>query len=81
MIDTFGLVQLSAGNAESATRALRRAAGESPDSPQIQAHLAQALSRQGESAEARDILERILSDHEDFPGRAEAKNLLRELGG
>lgn len=81
VIDTFGLVQLSSGNAESATRALRRAAGVTPDSPQIQAHLAQALARQGESAEAREILERILSEHEDFPGQAEAKILLRELGG
>ena len=62
-------------------RALRRAAAESPDSPQVQAHLAQALAQQGESAEARKILQRILSDHEDFPGQAEAINLLRELGG
>jgi tetratricopeptide (TPR) repeat protein len=81
VIDTFGLIQLRSGNAEAAARALRRAAGEAPDSPQVQAHLAQALARQGESAEARKILQRILSDHEDFPGQAEAINLLRELGG
>ena len=81
VIDTFGLIQLRSGNAAAAVRALRRAAGQAPDSPQVQAHLAQALAQQGESAEARKILQRILSDHEDFPGQAEAINLLRELGG
>ncbi len=56
MINTFGLVQLRSGNSEDAARALRRAPGEAPDSPQVQAHLGQALARQGGSAEAREIL-------------------------
>ncbi len=81
VIDTYGLVQLRSGNAETAARALRRAARAMPDSPQVQAHLAQALARQGAAAEAREILRRILSEHEDFPDQAEARSLLRELGG
>ena len=81
VIDTYGLVQLRSGNAETAARALRRAARALPDSPQVQAHLAQALARQGAAAEAREILQRIVSEHEDFPGQAEARSLLRELGG
>ncbi len=81
VIDTYGLLQLRSGNAETAARALRRAARAMPDSPQVQAHLAQALVRQGEAAEAREILQRILSEQPDFPGQAEARSLLRELGG
>jgi len=81
VIDTYGLVQLRSGHADTAARALRRAASAMPDSPQVQAHLAQALVRQGETAEAREILQRILTEHEGFPGQAEARSLLRELGG
>ena len=81
VIDTYGLVLLRSGNADAAARALRRAARAMPDSPQVQAHLAQALVRQGEAAEAREILQRILKEHEGFPGQAEAQSLLRELRG
>ena len=81
VVDTFGLAQLRVGNADEAVRMLRRAHKMAPDSLQIQTHLAHALAENGEEAEAREVLQRILSGNAGFPEQTDAEALLRELGG
>ena len=81
VIDTLGLAELGTGNAAAAVNALRRAYNRAPESLQIQVHLAQALAERGLAAEAREILQRLLSLGRDVPERQDAETLLRELGG
>ncbi len=80
-LDTAGVILLELGDAERATRILRRAAEILPQNQEIQHHFAQALAKQDGKDEARRILRQILSGKAAFPDRKKAESLLNELGG
>jgi putative PEP-CTERM system TPR-repeat lipoprotein len=75
--DTLGWVLTHNGRAAAATDYLRHAAKLDPTDPDVQYHLAYALTRTGHQAEARQILTRILSGGKPFDSRSEAQELLR----
>ncbi len=58
---------------------LRKASSWAPYNPEIGYHLAFALAKSGEKAQARRELERILENKSDFPYRNEAQALLKQL--
>jgi thioredoxin-like negative regulator of GroEL len=51
------------------------------DRPDIGFHLSQALGAAGRKNEARALLRRLLAGHDAFAQRAQAQDLLRQLGG
>ncbi len=80
ILDTLGRILLEQGtDDERALMLLTSAAEALPDDRAINANLARALARTGQSDRARQILERILADDEPFPNRAEAEELLGNL--
>jgi len=80
VLDTLGWMQLRTGRTEQATRTLQRAVKLSPGYSEHRYHLAVALARSGDRRGARAILEEILADQADFPGRAGAETLRETLG-
>ena len=62
-----------------ALRLLRLAHADRPDDPAIAFHLAMALSRSGQDASARAVLEPVLSRRPSFADEAEAAALLTRL--
>jgi hypothetical protein len=50
-----------------------------PGNPDIQYHVAVALGRAGRPADARAVLEKLLSSGGSFSSRADAQKLLDEL--
>ncbi len=54
----------------------RHAAKLSPNDPNVEYHLAYALAKTGQQAEARQILTRILSNGQPFDNRSEAEQLM-----
>ena len=85
VMDTFGVILMAEGDVKEALRLLRDAANAMPEHPVIVYHHAQALSRMGEREywrdQAREVLRRLLSEHETFDDREGAEQLLEELGG
>lgn len=81
VLDTLGVVLVAADRAKDAVRPLRTAAEQAPTDPSIQFHLAQALAKDNQVAEARDILRLILGGQNAWPERAEAEALLKRIGG
>jgi putative PEP-CTERM system TPR-repeat lipoprotein len=81
ILDTLGTTLVRAGQPAEAVAPLRKAVEKAPNARPIEFHLAEALAKQGQRDEARGILRRALSGNEQFPERAEAEKLLRELGG
>ena len=81
MLDTLGTTLVRAGQPAEAVAPLRKAVEKAPNVRPIEFHLAEALAKQGQRDEARQVLRRALSGKEAFPERAEAEKLLRELGG
>jgi len=78
--DTLGWLLLQQGQMDSALRYLREAKLRAPRNPEVRYHLAVALSRKGQRVEARNELEQILRGQTAFEGRAQAEQLLKELG-
>jgi Flp pilus assembly protein TadD len=72
-------VLLTRGDVEGAVAQLRKAALGAADAPDIQYHFAAALAREGDTVEARRVLEAILSTSRDFSSREQAQALLAEL--
>jgi putative PEP-CTERM system TPR-repeat lipoprotein len=79
VLDTYGWVLLSRGDVAAAVTELRKAATGAADAPDIQYHFAAALARQGETTEARRVLESILAEQREFSSREQAQALLAEL--
>jgi cellulose synthase operon protein C len=76
--DTLGWMLVEGGAAAEGLPYLQAAAAAKDASSEIRFHHAVALARTGSSAEARRTLEGLLR-MPDFPSRAEAEKLLREL--
>ena len=77
--DTLGWILLERGKAAEALGLLKGAAATAPE-PSIEYHLAVALARTGDKAEARKKLSEILARTPDFQEAAAARKLLDTLG-
>jgi len=78
--DTLGWILVKKGSRDEGLRLLREAATHAPQEPEIQLHLAEALTEAGQLAEARAVLERLLAGKVEFAGRQRAQALLQEAG-
>ncbi|HEX2645747.1 MAG TPA: tetratricopeptide repeat protein, partial [Candidatus Dormibacteraeota bacterium] len=67
------------GDTAQALPYLKAANAALPREPSIQYHLAVALSRGGNSADARDLLEKLLGSGVAFPDKTRAEELLKQL--
>lgn len=76
--DTLGWIMVAQGDNDAALKYLKTA-GASSHNPDIQYHLAVALKRTGQPADAKTLLESILSSGATFPSKADAEKLLQEL--
>ncbi|HES58390.1 MAG TPA: PEP-CTERM system TPR-repeat protein PrsT, partial [Firmicutes bacterium] len=79
MQDTFGWLLVEAGEVERGLDLLQKAARTAPTDSEAHYHLAAALARSGETADARERLQALLSAGEERPWTADARALLREL--
>lgn len=77
--DTLGWILLAQGEADRAVTFLKAAGLSAPGNPDIQYHLAVALHRVGQAADAQATLERLLGSGVSFSDKAEAEKLLQEL--
>lgn len=81
ILDTYGWLLVQSGDTREGLGHLRDAYWRLAGNRTVGWHLAAALARDGQRAEARRQLERLLKDPEDFPERAAADALLKELTG
>jgi putative PEP-CTERM system TPR-repeat lipoprotein len=77
--DTLGWILLVQGDKARAISLLKEAAASSPNAPEIRYHYAVALAQAGDKAKARQELDAALKHQGDFPGKAAAEQLRREL--
>ncbi|MDA3922471.1 MAG: PEP-CTERM system TPR-repeat protein PrsT [Salinisphaera sp.] len=79
--DTLGWLLVQTGNNPEGLKYLRDAADKAGNVPDIEYHLAYALSRAGQQhkTEARKILKKVLSSNQKFDDRDNARQLLDKL--
>lgn len=77
--DTWGWLLVKAGRAAEAVKVLEAALSQDPKQNEIRYHLAAAYAGAGMKDKARGELQRLMIRSEDFPGRADAKALLKRL--
>ena len=78
-LNTYGWVRYRQGQLDEAITYLRRAALAVPDNGLMHYHLAMALIANGDSAHAREELEKALGSKQAFPGRDAAQKALDAL--
>lgn len=79
VVDTFGWLQLKNGNTAKALDLLKKAYELTPNSAEIHFHLAAAMAKSGDKAQAKRELEKLLAETKGFAARKEAEALLRQL--
>ncbi|HXP12076.1 MAG TPA: XrtA/PEP-CTERM system TPR-repeat protein PrsT, partial [Stellaceae bacterium] len=79
--DTYGWALLSSGDVNHAMPPLRMANYAMPDDPAVQYHLAVALSKTGNNAGARQLLEKAVANPAAFDGKQQATDMLHGLAG
>jgi putative PEP-CTERM system TPR-repeat lipoprotein len=77
--DTLGWVLLAQGDTEKALSHLEAASAASPGNSEIRYHVAVALGKAGRPADARAVLEKLLSSGASFTSKEDAQKLLDEL--
>jgi putative PEP-CTERM system TPR-repeat lipoprotein len=77
--DTLGWILVEKGIVDSGMEILEEAVKLSNNRPQIKYHLAVAYRKAGKPKDARRLLEEILRNDGDFPGRSDAQSLFEEL--
>ncbi|HET6629003.1 MAG TPA: XrtA/PEP-CTERM system TPR-repeat protein PrsT [Woeseiaceae bacterium] len=77
--DTLGWIQVQGGNLEDGIPMLRKAVELSDGNPEVRYHLAAGLAAAGETAAAREALEKALGAENGLASRAEAEELLGSL--
>jgi Tfp pilus assembly protein PilF len=80
LLDTYGWVLYRRGEATGALTALQAASSKAPNAPVLWYHLGMAQLLSGQTAAARDSLNRSLKSGQSFPGMDEAKAALEKLG-
>jgi Flp pilus assembly protein TadD len=78
--DTLGWIMTSQGDAQGAMKYLQMALTGLPKNPDVQYHMALALSKTNKVQDARAMLQKALASTEDFDSKADAKQLLDKLG-
>lgn len=79
VMDTKGVLLIHGDQAEEAVEVLRKANELAPDDLTIRYHLAWAMAKLGNDAQAREELSDLLAVDEQFPERDEAADLLDRL--
>ena len=78
--DTLGAVLLADGRSADALPLLRQAGDALPHDPEVQFHLAQALTKGGHADAARAVLKPVLEGGARFDERDAAERLMQSLG-
>lgn len=78
MTHTYGWTLVEHGDVSRGLPLIESAARDAP-LPEVRYHLAVALSRSGDDARARQVLDELLTEHEQFDQRAEAEALYETL--
>lgn len=79
VMDTLGMLLLEKGEAKRSLRLLRKASDRAPENLTIRYHFALALAQNGESAQARQVLDGILDAKQPFAKKKEAHALRQTL--
>ena len=77
--DTLGWILVEQDNTKRGIEVLQKAVSAAPNHPEIRYHLAQALVKAGDKANAIDHLERIVAPGAKFSQEAQARALLTQL--
>jgi len=77
--DTYGWILLHLGDKKSALNILQKSASRAPGNPSIRYHLAKAYAENGQVAQAKKELSRLLKDYAGFSERTQALMLVSEL--
>jgi predicted Zn-dependent protease len=78
--DTLGWIMTGEGNAANAVKLLRTATAGLPEVPDIKYHLAVALSKTNQAAEAKTVLQEAMRSNTAFDSKPDAQRLLNSLG-
>ncbi|WP_148290801.1 XrtA/PEP-CTERM system TPR-repeat protein PrsT [Sulfuricella denitrificans] len=79
ILDTYGWLLTQSGQPAKGLDPLRRAVSQAPGVAEIRWHLAVTLAKSGDSAHARQELERLLASGVAFPHEKDAQNMLKQL--
>jgi tetratricopeptide (TPR) repeat protein len=79
LLDTLGWVYFRAGDLPQARSLIEQALDASPEEGVLNYHMGAVLGQLGRKEEAREKLEKALTGEGDFPGKADAARLLKEL--
>lgn len=77
--DTFGWILLQQGETTKGTEIIQKASSMAKNNPEIRYHLAVALSKAGNTAQARKELQKLLESEVPFLQREAAQKLLKTL--
>ena len=79
IMDTLGWILVEQRDTKRGIPILQKAITLAPDLSELRYHLAVALSRTGDHAEARKELKQLLASGENFSNREEANTLLKKI--
>jgi predicted Zn-dependent protease len=79
--DTYGWMLVTYGKLKEGLALLQTAQAAAPNSPGIHYHFAYALSKAGRKDEAKKVLVNVLQGTATFDERADAEQLMQNLGG
>lgn len=79
VMDTLGWILVNSGQMARGLALLEQAHAKAPTAADIHWHYAAALARSGNTARARQELEKLIYSGNDFPARDEARRLLASL--
>ena len=79
VVDTYGWIMLHQGSKSKALDLIRKAVSYNPANPDIRYHLVKALADNGDKAQAKKEVSRLLRDYGDFEEETAARALAAKL--